>query len=248
MLTWRPADDGNPAGAGTAADLVMGATQGVTTTFFCPTARNLDTDGGAKNEMSARNTPNTYARGYKEVTTYRLTGGIPWRHRRICFTVKGLPGALFGAAVPTVGLFTQDFYFLYTSSGVVRQTVILNSAKEAFLTALVFKGNQGNDWFSPFNAKVDTQRVSIVSDKTMILNPGNATGHASTRKRWYPMNKRLLYGDDENFTGSSSTPFSTTGKAGMGDFFILDFFQSTLTDSNSGLSVNHEGTYYWHER
>lgn len=248
MATWRPNDDTNPAGLGTLSDLTMQATQGVVVNLFCANARPVDSDGAFKDEPQARTKSNTYARGYKEVTTYRVTGGIPWRHRRIVFTMKGLPALLLSSNSPTPGLFTPDFYYLTTSLGVVRNTTNLGVDKIGTITNLVFRGAQIQDWFSPFNAKVDTTRISVMSDKTIHINPGNASGHVKLAKRWYPMNKRLVYGDDEAGTTENTTPFSTQGKQGMGDLFVLDFYQSTATDTAQGLSVNHEGTYYWHEK
>lgn len=248
MATWRPADDTNPAGTGALQDLAMQATQGVVVNLFCPNARPMDSDGVYKDEPQARTKSATYARGYKEVTTYRVTGGIPWRHRRIVFTMKGLPALLLSATAPLVGNFTPDFYYLTTSLGIVRQTNVLDNSKVQTLTNLIFRGAQAADWFSPFNAKTDTTRISVVSDKTVHFNPGNSNGQVKLMKRWIPLNKRLVYGDDEQNASLNTTPFSTQGKQGMGDVFIVDFYQSTATDSAQGLSVNHEGTYYWHEK
>jgi len=242
MLNWLP-NGADPAGTGTPTDLVIPSNQAVVATLFCPTGRNMDNN--STDEPSSRQKSLTYARGYKEVTTYRTSGGSPYRHRRIVFSLKGGP-ALFLLGDTS---FATQYYTLFTSIGQVRQNATLPTNLQNVLTSIVFRGGVNIDWFSVFNAKVDTSRVTIHSDKTVIINPGNATGSHRLKKMWYPLNKNLMYGDDEQGPNINSTPFSTQGRIGMGDLYLLDFYQSTVSEGGAAaMGVNHEGTYYWHEK
>lgn len=245
MLSWRPTDAGNPAGAGAPGDLVVLANDTITTTLFSPTARRLDITSPFKDEPSARTQSQTYARGYKEVSTYRVVGGAPFRHRRIVFALKGLPNYLRDLSA---GLFTPDFYFAeFATVGNVRMLTPLSATFSTIIAGHLFRGFQGRDWQSPFNAKVDTTRVSLISDHTTVFNPPNESGVNRVIKKWYPLNKNLLYDDDENGETVTGNPFSVTSKPGMGDCYIIDFYQSTAS-KDASLLVNHEGTYYFHER
>jgi len=246
MLQWVPSDQGNPAGAGSAADFNIPANQGIAAFLFCPTARQIDADGTAKDEPQARTKQTIFARGYKEVTTLRIAGGVPYRWRRICFRCKG--GPELWIANSASGTFSQPFYRMYTSFGYVRIAVSLPVAFQTIIEADLFRGVQNQDWSSPFNAKVDTSTFDVVSDRTITLNPGNSVGHTRTVKQWYPMNKNLTYTDDEAGVTVDTNEFSVPGKQGMGDFFIFDIMQSTTSAQEAGLLFNHEGTFYWHER
>jgi len=145
--------------------------------------------------------------------------------------------------------FATQYYTLATSIGQVRQNAVLPVNLQNVITSLIFRGSVNIDWFSPFNAKVDTSRVSIHSDRTVIINPGNATGSHKLKKMWYPINKNIVYGDDEQGPSINTTPFSTQGRQGLGDVFIFDLYQSTVSEGGAAaMGVNHEGTYYWHEK
>lgn len=224
----------------------------VSTTLFCPTARSIDSDGIYKDEPSARTQSNTYARGYKEVTTIRCVGQSAYRLRRICFSMKGLPYELLTAnAGNVIGYYTN---YDASGGGYTRQTAQTPVSMTNNVYAIIFRGNQGNDWFSPFNATIDTTRIRLHSDRTYNFNPGNQAGMTRVLKNWYPLNKALQYDDDEAGVSDIPASFSSQAKFGMGDFFIFDIYQATGWDPNAGstngagMFVNHEGRYYWHER
>lgn len=245
MLQVVPNDPTNPAGAFTIGDYTVGAGTTAHTFLFCPTARLINNE--ATNDTSARTRPDTFARGYKEVTTFRIGGPSPWRMRRIVFSLKGFPFTLTAAS----NLFTPDFYIKFnTAIGYTR--LMSDLTPTSFgpnpVSNQIFKGTQNVDWFSPFNAKVDTQRITVHSDRTMNFNPPNQGGQTRVVKNWYPMNKTLMYNDVEDGPVEGSTAFATQSKVGMGDVFIFDILQATTSDGTSSIAINNEGTYYWHER
>lgn len=249
MLTWIPSDPTNPAGSGAAGNLTLSSSSEIVTyNLFCPSARQLDADGTTDDEPQARSAQNTYARGYRETSTIRTNGPAPLRFRRIVFSIKGLPARLLQA---TGNLLTADFYRLYTSFGYVRQTTSLGDTFAGQINNILFNGVTGQDWFSPFNAKVDTSRARIHSDRTYNVNAGSSGGTCRVLKHWYGLNKSLVYNDDEAGITVDTSEFSTQAKPGMGDVFVYDIYQMVPTagsDPTTTVAVNHEGTYYWHER
>lgn len=251
ITQWVPNTNGSPAAAGTVSDIAMSANQGTNVHMFCPTFNPMDAGNNSGSisfavSDSSRQAQTAYLRGYKETTTIRLTGGTPWRRRRIVFSAKGLPARLLSADTT----FVSAYYSLIQNTlGVVRQTTPLGTTQVQAIQTFLFKGTANLDWFSPFNAKLDTQFFKIHSDRTLSFNPGNSTGQTKLVKQWIPMNHNMVYDDDEN--GDSSIPtsgFANQGRSGMGDVYIVDFYQSTLTTASDGLVVNNEGTLYWHEK
>lgn len=248
MLNWVPTTASNPAGGGSPTDYITSADSTVHSFLFCPTYRQLSSDPLGQDDSSGRTKQNTFARGYRETSTLRVAGPTPFRMRRIVFAMKAIDPALIKA---TSSLFTTDFYQHATSgTGYTRLMADLSSTSfgVAPVTEFLFKGLQNADWYSPFNAKLDTQRVTVVSDRTYNINPGNQAGRVVILKNWYSLNKRLLYADDEAGNGEYTSGLSTYAKPGMGDLLVLDFLQSIVTDTNTSIAVNHEGSYYWHER
>jgi len=239
MPQFIPSDTTNPGSGGSLGDLHIPANTTVYTTLFCPTARTADLEGALS--PAYRSSQHTFSRGYKEVTTVRCQSGAPYRWRRIVFSSKGIAPSLFGAGVSTA------FFYLNTSSGQVRQTCILPTTPNNVIQAFLFRGIFNKDWFSAFNAKVDTTAVRIHSDKTYTFNPNNASGLIKTFKNWYGVNKNITYNDDESGNSYDSGAFSTSGIDSFGDLFVYDLFQSSDAESGEML-INHEGTYYWHQR
>lgn len=243
MLQWVPTDPtNNPSGAGTPSSIEVIAAATSYGFLYCPTARRFE---DTQNDMSDRNRQYTFARGYKEVSTLKVQGGIPWRRRRIAFSIKGLPSQLLSIA----SSFIPGFFYKFDSTvGVVRQMALLPSAQRTALQTILFKGSFNEDWLDPMLAKVDTQRVTLHSDTITSLNPGNSNGTVRVLKQWYPLNKTLCYQDDEDGSSTTVNEFSTQSKVGMGDFFIYDIYESVLVDPAQKLQINQEGTYYWHEK
>ena len=63
------------------------------------------------------------------------------------------------------------------------------------------------------------------------------------------MNHNLVYGDDEVGGQEATTLFSTEGKAGMGDYYVVDLFQPSFGAGESDtLYFRPQATLYWHER
>jgi len=183
-------------------------------------------------------------RGLKESINIRTSSSVPWQWRRICFTLKGQ--RIYQANGP------GSYFWLETSDGHVR---VVNNVSGTGLgdsiLDLVFEGRTGADWLNVFNAKLDTQNITVKSDRTRTIHSGNDSGIMRTYRQWYPMNKNLYYNDDEN-GGSvleTDSPWSVSGKQGMGDYYVIDLLQAGIESTTDDvLTFAPEATLYWHEK
>lgn len=205
---------------------------------WCATARDRASTLGSDTVSSVRERDVCYMRGLKERISVVTNNGAAWKWRRICFTAKGL-NANFGAGVDS----------LETSAGWVRLVANQNNTTMGnFLLQYMFKGAQGVDWADAFTAKVDTNRISVKYDKLFRLSSGNSQGKYFDRKFWHSMNHNLVYSNDEAGESEGNDNHSTLGRAGMGDYYVVDFIVCSTNQSGDTLTMNPEATLYWHER
>lgn len=251
MLSWSKKSDSIPQAIGPYIMDPAPGNGGMSNVFlWMPTFRDLDkglsgTPGGVS-DPATRTASTCYMRGLKESIEIQTSSGMAWQWRRICFTSKD-PGAVFGSQI-AVALDTSNGYARY-----IRQLASADAADAAALETLrgiVFRGQIGRDWSSYITAPVDNSRVTVRYDRTMTFQSGNQTGVVRKIKMWHAMNSNLVYDDDENGASNTYTNgFSTSGKAGMGNFFVMDVFMPGIgATSADKLSFDPCATLYWHEK
>jgi len=220
---------------------------------FCPTARSFVTSGVTNQvvDTADRTAQTCYMRGYKENVRVQTSTPLPWLWRRITFTTKG---PVFYSKSP-LDTTTVNPYRPYsdTANGMGRQwfNLQVNNMPEtvALYNGLIFKGTFGKDWTDVITAKVDPARISVKSDTTRRITTGNNSGHFSERKLWYPMNRNLVYDDDESGAAEDTFYYSTDAKAGMGDYYIVDYLMPGIGGGTGDvLNINCTATLYWHEK
>lgn len=235
MMSYRTAYDGTGGAIGGAT--LLGSTRGLI--FFSPSYR--DKQSSDPTSKATRETDTIYARGFKENITIVTNSAASWRWRRIVFAMKGMYPA-FGAGV--VGLETSNGYVRlvpdYSSSAAV--TARFN------IEAIIFRGSSVVDWITPLTAKVDTSRVTVLSDQIRTLSSGNAQGRFFKHRRWYPINKNIVYAADEQGEVENSTAVSTLAKPGIGDIYVIDYFECATQNAADTLFFEPECTFYWHEK
>lgn len=220
-------------------------------TYIMPwiaTARDLSNNAGIINstaEEASRTATTCYMRGLKEKIQIQTNNGTAWQWRRICFTYKGLQ-LLTG----TNGDGTRQA-FRETSAGFGRVLSDWNNANAVVNPLLValFKGQQGIDWRSYFTAPLDTRRVTVKYDKTRIITSGNASGVMRNFTMWFPMNKNIVYDDDEAGPDETTQNLSVSSKQGMGDYYVVDIIAGgTGSGTSDALTFDPEASLYWHEK
>ncbi|UOK20986.1 capsid protein [Chifec genomovirus UA13_98] len=250
MLTWSNTSSGG--GQQTTAQNPA-FVNGINGGFFlwAATARDLTTGTSLSTISleSARTATTCYMRGLSEKVRIQTNSGIPWFHRRICFTYKG--------QTPFLGTFSGDTgasnQFLENSDGMTRLWFNNNiNGTPNYINqcyGVLFKGAQGVDWSDTITAPLDTRRVTVKYDKTWTMQSGNTNGIVRERKLWHPMNKNLVYDDDEAGTAESTSYVSTESKAGMGDYYVVDIIQAGTGGSTSDLlQIQSTTSLYWHEK
>ena len=221
-----------------------GGTGAVFQTVWCPTARPAESYTGITGsplQKQIRQNSNCFMRGVKESIMANTNSGITWKWRRICFTMKGDTVNQGNPDPDTSSVFRQ------TSNGMMRLWT-QEAGTIGAVNAVVFKGQNGTDWSDHFAAKTDSTQVTVKFDKTFIISSGNSQGVVRKMKLWHPMNKTLIYEDDENGDVMTPSPFSVESKAGMGDYYIYDIVEPNGGTSEDTLVLDSQATLYWHER
>ena len=117
------------------------------------------------------------------------------------------------------------------------------------MEGFLFKGSSGVDWNDIFVAPVDTSRVDVKFDKTWTYHSGNGNGVFRKKKLWHGMNHNLVYDDDEVGANEQASYVSVDSKAGMGDYYVVDYFGCGLGAAVTDLlAVSNNSTLYWHEK
>lgn len=224
--------------------------------FWAATAQDFTTQTngiGTVVEAATRTSQTCYMRGLSEHLRIQTSSAIPWIWRRVCFTIRsGTPSFRAWNASDTAPTNLAGPYWdgsqgvqrlMFNSNvGSVTNTVIQQQN-------LIFKGQSGVDWTDVTIAPLDTSRITVKYDKCRIIRSGNQSGTLKEMKLWHGMNKNLVYDDDEN--GSTETPsyWSTPGKAGMGDYYVVDMIQpGTGGTSTDYMQIACNSTLYWHEK
>lgn len=215
------------------------------------TAQDLNNQTGVPanvGQEASRTASTCYMRGLSEHIRIQTSSGLPWFWRRVCFTFKGVP-PFSTTDTPTQTLRAyQD-----TTTGM--QRLLFNLEVNASpntrnnLDGLIFKGAKGLDWNDIMVAPLDTRRITVKYDKVTTIKSGNANGTVLERKLWHPMNKNLVYDDDESGDVEATSYVSTTSKAGMGDYYVLDMMYAGSGGAAGDLLLfNPNTTLYWHEK
>jgi hypothetical protein len=219
-------------------------------TYMFPWICTWRDNGGAGTiyDDAVRSSTTCYMRGLKEKINLVSNDGTQWLWRRICFTYKG--GDFYGKTATGYALALTS-----STNGFQRVVNDINNAgssgqplRTEFLNVM-FRGGNTIDWNNVFTAPLNTTRVSVRYDKVTSLSSGNAAGKNMIFNRWHGMNKNLVYDDDEDGQETNPGAASVGGKPGMGDYYVIDFFQSgPAASSGSQLAFAPEATLYWHEK
>lgn len=227
---------------------------GVTTIFpWVSTARDNSTalngpENGTIFDASTRTATTCFMRGLKETIEIQTSSGLPWQWRRVCFTTKD-PANTLGTGLGGIsGVYENSNGFqrlVYnTTSGAGADALALTTLRN-----IMFKGALNVDWLDYFTAPIDTARVTLKFDKTRTIASGNASGCIKKYPCWHSMNHNLVYDDDEVGSVENANYYSVSSKAGMGDYYVVDFFQPGKgATSSDQLSFEPQATLYWHEK
>lgn len=245
MLSVTNVDEANPSGGGPEIaqpkDMV-GGTGTFYSSIWIPTARPAQENTAIKGAPLSpmRQSSTIFARGVKETILLETSTPRPWRWRRICFWLKG--DIIADNPDPA----TSQFFRFNSTLGMVR---LSNAIGSGFPAEYMFKGTNQIDWTDVFTAPIDTTHIQPVYDKTMTLRSGSTAGMSQTIKLWHPMNKNIVYDDEERGFTTAPSPLAAQGRRGAGDYYIYDVFQvATGSTDQDILRFQPNATFYWHEK
>ncbi|QBG49356.1 capsid protein [Olive associated gemycircularvirus 1] len=252
MLTWTNTTPAGLSQAPAAGQFVVNGRDGATVVWIA-TGQDLSANGNANTviQQAARTATTCFMRGLRENIKIQTSSPLPWFHRRICFTIRGI--SPFNTVSPSDSPVNTWLPLVETSSGMQRSFFNMNINNmpntRNNLEGQLFRGASGLDWNDIISAPVDTSRVSVKFDKTWTYRSGNQNGTVKELKMWHPMNHNLVYDDDESGAQQATSYFSVDSKAGMGDFIVVDYFQPGLGGTvNDLLAISANSTLYWHEK
>lgn len=217
--------------------------------LFVPNARDTRTP---ITNPAVRNSSDIFAVGYKEKVQIDVNGGATFMWRRVVFMLKG--GDLRQAMNSSDAGNIPNQIFDQTTEGGCRRVIgplegVTNAQEE--LQSFVFRGQDGIDWANQFTAPLDTRRLTVKSDVTRTIRPGNDTGASRIYNLWYPIRRTISYLDDLESDVVGDRPFSTVGLRGVGDMYIMDIMAITNGGNEAPLTeykFSPEGSFYWHEK
>lgn len=101
-----------------------------------------------------------------------------------------------------------------------------------------------------FDAKIDRNKVKVVSDRRRIINPGMERGALRDVKQWTSVRRRVIYDDDEVGRDVASSVWSAQTPGSMGNLYILDLFSvgiGSAAGEEAGSFRYNSTTVYWRE-
>lgn len=223
--------------------------------LYSPTKRWLTSNGSQL--VAQRTATRCYVKGVREVISLIPSDSSTWWWRRVVFAFKGSIGpqtALNRVTAAQVAPNDVTFRWQYDLTGDPIASATDNTKVLDALYGLMFRGVFGTDWTSVHLARLDSTRISVMSDSRSTLSSGNEESRPRVFKRWHAMNKQIVYDDDENGTTITPSNLSTATKQGAGDLYIVDFLSCPVpstpgtTATSSRLQMNIENTTYWHEK
>jgi len=223
---------------------------------YRPTAMDLIT-GTTPNYYirdAVRGLQTVYMKGFSEHVRIETNTGNPWFHRRICFTSRD-PTFLTAANSDPSGTERSQVASgsIETSDGRQRlaANMLADTLPQTYLNhkSVIFKGAEGVDWDDIISAPIDTTRIDLKFDKTWVYKSGNERGILREHKLYHPMNKNLVFDDDESGATMATADYSVTDKRGMGNYFVTDIFSQGASGATTDrLSIRFNSTLYWHEK
>ncbi len=250
MISAPVMNDGTVVATGQPKQMAGDVAQGF---LFCPSARVMGSLIGASDRIMAaseaeRRKSKCIMKGYRETVELETNNNTCWMWRRIVFTTTGLKERFDQSqANQTV---SYDISKGYTRPlWNIRNGNSEGAARLADIYNFVFDGTRSVDWANPFTAKVDRRQCRVYHDRTRtIQSTAGQKGRFWIHKEYYPVNKQIIYADDEDGAGFKNMATYSMGNPGsVGDLFVFDIFDNTSGQSSDTMNIGVGGTYYWTE-
>lgn len=225
---------------------------GVHSFLFCPSQKTL-TPSNATYTAQRTNTY-CYYKGFAETFTFLPNDNSVWWHRRIVFSSRRryaeenqiTSGSnVLAPAASAGGVSRRKYLDMSESTGTDGFADI-----QALIVADVFRGTLDVDFVDPLRAKLDKSQITVHSDRLVTLKSTNDVPNPRVVKHYTPINKTVVYDDTEQGVSIQPSQYSVMGKSGIGNLYILDFFECPVPNdtTTTTLNLSSQMTAYWHEK
>ncbi|QIR82254.1 capsid protein [Chicken genomovirus mg8_401] len=238
-----------PANPGEATTLTGNSTWGIIWNASGRSIGRLNPTGQALFPLEAdRGKSRVYFRGVAEKMSMETNSNAAWIHRRTVF--------LDGGETIRTHMPPDTASTLTGSLGYVRPLyTVLNTAaaSEPGATAWheisdqIYDGQHNVDWSNLITARMDSQKVKVLYDKTRRISSGNDRGTWKINKYWHPVNRTIIYDDDQDGNEINTAPWSSGSRQSAGDVIVMDIFSCADGEEADEIRVGVESTVYWHE-
>lgn len=219
----------------------------------------------AGHDYAARQSKEVFWKGFRDQLVIQSDSSYPWEWRRIVFSVKGGPNATGLPAeiyIPEIQLDVSGENPV-TGSGeptnpaillgvrrAGRKMVSMTPAQIQNFTNGLYKGVRTIDFDTGYGmlltSALDKENVRIHSDVTRSIKSGNDAGVMRKFDIYQPLNKKMIYGDQESGSMLTNTTYAASNSP-LGDVYVFDLFVQ-LQGAPGAITVAGQGTAYWHEK
>nr|QTE03668.1 MAG: capsid protein [Gemycircularvirus] len=225
---------------------------GVHSFLYVPTERFLAPNNAYY--VAQRTASNPFYKGISETYTFLPNDSSVWWHRRIVFATKRryeqeieqlANGGYFAPGTSSTQNTRRKLRDMSMSDGLDGFEAI-----QANLIADVFRGVFNVDWFDSMRAALDKTRITVLSDRLTTIKSQNDSPAPRIVKHYTPINKTVVYADEESGQTMQPSQFSVESKTGLGNIYILDLVECPVpTDTTTTtVSFGSTQTVYWHEK
>lgn len=214
--------------------------------LWCPTWRQRRP---SSTDEHVRANQEVYMRGIKDRVMVSATFSLV--HRRVCFWSH--------RRIEDARPFVMENPDVIDAPPYQRRNLVAlypNLDEELF--EYLFKGTVGFDYSenSRWDTPLDNKRLKVVYDHQYTITPNYAPnegaqfGKTLTRKFWHPINRKIMYDDDEEGADVSGSGWSANTPESLGNYYVLDIFSTGQWIEGSTDTVGTfmpESTTYWHE-
>lgn len=255
LQTYKPSVTQSPTGVGSIAfgPSVSAATRWWAYGWIASARDNGTTAGtfGSVYDESTRTASTCYIKGLKERVQLRCNNGHAFLWRRLVFAFTGQEIIRDQASAVFGTMWNRDDTHGYTRATTQLLPSIGSDATYAWnqMASIIFRGVANVDWNNITTAPIDNTRIKVLHDQTIRVVPQTADGLTNIYHKWHPINKNLVYNDDE--VGGGKIPgivLSANNRQSCGDIYVVDMFDVGSPEEGNVFDLDIESTFYWHEK
>jgi len=237
-----------PENPGSALTLTGNSTWAVVWNASGRSLGRFNQDSGMYPTEADRHKSRVYFRGVRERLSMETNSNAAWIHRRVVFLDQSeiirahMPPDTAQTLLGGAG-YTRPLWAVLNTAGATEPGATAWSE----ISDEIYDGQLGMDWASFLTARFDSQKIKVLYDRMRRISSGNDRGTWVTPKYWHPINRTLVYDDDQDGNSINTAPWSNGSRQSCGDVIVLDLFSCADGETADEIRIGSEATVYWHE-